>query len=77
MVKVLRIISKDGIAEHWAINDLGMNDPGRLKLGKASWKIEEHPPRLEAGHQCGGLPMPKGSGTAFSYRIGAQGLLGF
>lgn len=42
MVKVFRIISKDGTAEHWATNDLGMDDLGRLRLAEASWKIEEY-----------------------------------
>ena len=35
MVKVFRIISKDGTAEHWATNDLEMDELGR-------WKIEEY-----------------------------------
>ena len=42
MVKVFRIISKDGTAEHWATNDLEMDELGRLKLAEASWKIEEY-----------------------------------
>lgn len=42
MVKVFRIISKDGTAEHWATNDLEMDDLGRLRLAEASWKIEEY-----------------------------------
>ena len=42
MVKVFRIISKDGTGEHWATNDLEMDKLGRLKLAEASWKIEEH-----------------------------------
>jgi putative transposase len=42
MVKVLRIISKHGTAEHWANNDLDMDELGRLKLAEASWKIEEY-----------------------------------
>ena len=42
MVKVFRIISKDGMAKHWATNDLEMDELGRLKLAEASWKIEEY-----------------------------------
>ena len=40
MVKVFRIISKNGTPEHWATNDLEMYDLGRLKLTEVSWKIE-------------------------------------
>jgi putative transposase len=39
--KVFRIISKHGTAEHWATNELEMDELGRLKLAEASWKIEE------------------------------------
>ena len=42
MLKVFRIISKDGTAEHWATNYLEMNELARLKLSEASWKIEEY-----------------------------------
>ena len=42
MVKVFRILSTDGRAEHWATKDLDMEELGRLKLAKASWKIEEY-----------------------------------
>ena len=36
MNEVFRIISKDGTAEHWAINDLEMDELGLLKLAEAS-----------------------------------------
>ena len=42
MVKLFRIISKAGTAEHWAINDLEMDELGRLTLAETSWKIEEY-----------------------------------
>ncbi len=42
MVKVFRIISKDGTAEHWATNDLEMDELKRVELAEASWKIEEY-----------------------------------
>ena len=42
MVKVFRIISKDGTAEYWATNDPAMNELGRLKLAEASWEIEDY-----------------------------------
>ena len=57
VVKVFRIISKDGTAEHWATNDLEMDELGRLKLAEASWKTEEYNRGLEQvtnveGCQC-------------------------
>ena len=42
MLEVFRIISKDGMAEQWATNDLEMDDPGRLKVAEVSWKIEKY-----------------------------------
>ena len=42
MVKVFRIISKDGTAEYWTTNNLEMDELTRLKLAEASWKIEEY-----------------------------------
>ena len=40
MVKVFRIMSKNATPEHWATNDLEMDDLGWLKLTEVSWKIE-------------------------------------
>ena len=40
MVKVFRFMSKDGTPEHWATNELEMDELRRLKLAEASWKIE-------------------------------------
>jgi len=42
MVKVFRIMSTDGTAEHWATNYLEMTDLQRLQFAEASWKIEEY-----------------------------------
>ena len=42
LVKVFRIGAKDGTADHWATDDLTMDDLGRLRLAEASWKIEEY-----------------------------------
>jgi len=42
VVKMFRIISKDKTAEHWATNDLEMDELGRFKLAETSWKIEEY-----------------------------------
>lgn len=41
-VKVFRIEATDGTTAHWATDDLGMDDLGRLRLAEASWKIEEY-----------------------------------
>jgi putative transposase len=58
MVKVIRIISKDGTVEDWATNDLEMDELGRLKLAEASWRSEEYHRGLKQvtnveGCQCG------------------------
>ena len=36
VVKMFRIISKDNTAEHWATNDLEMDELGRFKLAETS-----------------------------------------
>ena len=36
LVKMFRIISKDNTAEHWATNDLQMDEMGRFKLAETS-----------------------------------------
>ena len=41
-VKVFRIGAKDGTADHWATDDLQMDDLGRVRLADASWRIEEY-----------------------------------
>jgi len=60
MVKVFRIISNDGMAEHWATNDLEMDKLGRLKLAEASWKIEEYHRDLKQGTNVEGCQCRKG-----------------
>jgi putative transposase len=42
LVKVFRIGAKDGTADHWATDDLTMDDLGRVRLADASWQIEEY-----------------------------------
>ena len=42
LVKVFRIEAKDGTTDHWATDDLAMDDLARLRLAEASWKIEEY-----------------------------------
>ncbi len=42
LVKVFRSFDKDGKAEHWATNDLDMDDLRRLRFAEFSWTIEEY-----------------------------------
>jgi hypothetical protein len=42
LVNVFRIGAKDGTADHWATDDLTMDDLGRIRLADASWQIEEY-----------------------------------
>lgn len=41
-IRVFRVVARDGDAEHWATNDLGMDALTRLKYGEFSWRIEEY-----------------------------------
>lgn len=41
-IKVFRTIAKNGDGEHWATNDLKMNELGRLSLAEKSWGIEHY-----------------------------------
>ncbi|GIW27576.1 MAG: transposase [Meiothermus sp.] len=40
LVRVFRTVSKDGDAEYWATNDLGMREDQRGELERAGWGIE-------------------------------------
>ncbi|GIW32274.1 MAG: hypothetical protein KatS3mg071_2448 [Meiothermus sp.] len=40
LVRVFRTVSKDGDAEYWATNDLGMREEQRGELERAGWGIE-------------------------------------
>ena len=41
-IKVFRIFAKNGDIEHWATDDLDMDELRRLKLADFSWTIEEY-----------------------------------
>lgn len=41
-VKVFRVVAPDGGTAHWATNDLGLDELGRLVFGELSWSIEEY-----------------------------------
>lgn len=41
LIKVFRIVAKDGTTAHWATSDLELDELGRLRWADASWRIEE------------------------------------
>lgn len=41
-IRVFRVVARNGDAEHWASNDLGMTELTRLKYGDFCWRIEEY-----------------------------------
>lgn len=41
-VRVFRVAAPDGGTTHWATNDLGMDELGRLMFAELSWSIEEY-----------------------------------
>lgn len=42
LVKVFRIVAKDGTTAHWATSNLELDERDRLRLVDASWRIEEY-----------------------------------
>lgn len=42
LVKVFRIVAKDGTTAHWATSNLEMEELDRVRLADASWRIEEY-----------------------------------
>ena len=42
LIKVFKIVSKNGNIEYWATSDLSMNELFRLKYAELSWAIEEY-----------------------------------
>ena len=42
LIKVFKIVSKNGNVEYWVTSDLSMNDMFRLKYAELSWAIEEY-----------------------------------
>lgn len=41
-IKVFRIVTKDGDIEHWATNDLAMDELRWLSLAELSWAVEDY-----------------------------------
>ncbi|HWE39362.1 MAG TPA: IS701 family transposase, partial [Isosphaeraceae bacterium] len=42
LVRVSKIVARDGDIESWATNDLGMDELGRLASAERTWAIEEY-----------------------------------
>ena len=42
LIKVFKMVSKNGNIEYWATSDLSMNELFRLKYAELSWAIEEY-----------------------------------
>ena len=42
LIKVFRIIARDGSTEHWATNKIEMSDLERVKYASESWQIEQY-----------------------------------
>ena len=51
-IRVFKVVSRDGNIEHWATNDLSMDDLRRLEWAERSWAIEEYHRALK---QCGNV----------------------
>jgi putative transposase len=52
LIRVFRIVSRDGDTEHWATDDLTMDDLTRLTYAERSWAIEDYHRGLK---QCCGV----------------------
>ena len=51
MIRVFRIVTPDGEREHWATNDVEMEERERLKYAEFSWGIEVY--HRELKQECG------------------------
>lgn len=68
LIRVFRIVSKDGGTEHWATDDLAMDELTRLKLAERTWAIENYHRGLK---QCCGVERCQArSGRAQRNHIG-------
>ena len=52
LIRVFRIVSRDGDTEHWATDDLAMDEMTRLALAERTWAIENYHRGLK---QCCGV----------------------
>ena len=74
LIRVFRIVSRDGDTEYWATDDLAMDElyltgPGRTDLGD-----RELSPGLEAVLRGGTMPGAAGAGAAQPHRDGNPGV---
>ena len=73
LIRVFRIVSRDGDTEHWATNDLAMDELTRLGLAERILGDRELPPGAEAVLRRGAVPgaVPAGrSATTSGWRSG-------
>lgn len=42
LIRVFRVVATNGDTDHWASNDLGLDELTRLKYADFSWRIEEY-----------------------------------
>ena len=42
LVRVFRMVARDGTAEHWATNKIDMSDLERVKFASFAWQIEQY-----------------------------------
>jgi len=52
LIRVFRVVSRDGDTEHWATGDLAMDEVTRLGLAERTWAIENYHRGLK---QCCGM----------------------
>jgi putative transposase len=52
LIRVFKIVSRDGDIEYWATNDLGMDELERLRLAERCWAVEDYHRGLK---QCCGV----------------------
>jgi DDE superfamily endonuclease len=52
LIRVFKIVSRDGDIEYWATNDLGMDELERLRLAERCWAVENYHRGLK---QCCGV----------------------
>ena len=56
LIRVFRIVSRDGDTEHWATDDLAMDELTRLGLAQQTWAIENDHRGLKPVLRSGAMP---------------------
>ncbi len=72
-IRVFKAVSRDGDVEHWATNDLAMDELRRLELAERCWSIEEYHRALK---QCCNVERCQANlaGAAQPHRDGDPGV---